>query len=43
MQRKSENKRNACEGSITLFLALTLTIILSLIFPYWKPQGYRRL
>ncbi|MCI9059618.1 MAG: hypothetical protein HFH52_07560, partial [Lachnospiraceae bacterium] len=32
MQRKSENKRNACEGSITLFLALTLTIILSLIF-----------
>lgn len=32
MQRKSERKRNTCEGSITLFLALTLTIILSLIF-----------
>lgn len=32
MQRKSEERLRTCSGSITLFLALTLTLILSLIF-----------
>lgn len=32
MQRRSERKQKTCDGGITLFLALTLTIILSLIF-----------
>ena len=32
MQRKSEGQQKTCNGSITLFLALTLTIIFSLVF-----------
>lgn len=32
MQKKSEKNLRTCAGSVTLFLALTLTIILSLIF-----------